>query len=1178
MRRVSLLSLTLSVGFGFAGCDQLDMTRTGESYSSFGEAIYREGCQRVAYTGQLAQKSAGLIQNVDVQGTLGTNVCVNGAAPPADAPVKLTAIVGQKAKIVATVDAAMPKTIKKHNPDGTDTVVDSDFLGTVQNFLEQLLPLTDEGTMDRAISSLGDLLGTLAANPDFGPALSRLALRNGYRPTKTAAGLVHTIVNYDSIDQFIGKTLALIAPGGSAETEWKNLMAAASMELASSQATASPGDPNRTLRLALNLMLSTHPDLAGSGNMARPLVARDYRGLALTTTVNGKVQPPFVDMDGDGLADVDARGVYVDAGGKELSVASPFPQLGASDSAPRDAQGRALTAANAASTVYQYLDLERTLFAGVARETQQLMDPLKDKAIGLVWGMGSLLGPRKTQTKVYMDAMGGMLGSLSYNGFDTSQSAVLDLAHAFMQLLGDPNAQKTFQSVQTLLDQNESPAARLVAAMLDVYERGKTHSEAQVPATSDIYDDLMPIIARILAVPQLPQDLLVALQDPRTQDFAPMVARLMQATDQVDFDHSCKGSLCAFALLQGGHDLDHPTPPDRTQPDVDYNRSLMQRIAHTIHDSNGKRFCNKAGAKPTVLGITFPVVLAGPNPGYSECGLFKIDDLALFYILNMQTKDSNGKPISTNPSAVSGADFCAHMTSGDALSLGCSLAIGGTVGIQGFGQYPTSASLNRSLFLKSSDPGKPQFLKDTTTDIPCNDGDLFIDVHDHSLVAWETTMPGSKVAGATFYTAIAPIVDAFAKHDECTAYDANMVCTAHQNAAKILIDLFAMLHEHWASPKSTYFGHSYQQSDPTKARYAQLDNVVSYEPLLAEALGQSDLIEAVRGLAPTLLSMTIDGTSNTTNALPTLIESAKYIFVPNAQYGIAYRNGDTTTVMSDGVTKVPVATPYYLIADAYAHKRQALASGDAMQSATWKSATSALVDQFLTVDKNADGTWQFRNRHFRAISLLVVQFLRDRIKAHTLAGDVDTWVHSKLTSDLTDTLGGPAFAALADLTAKIEGDPDARTQLYQLVKYLVTESTDDLVFQTALTTLADQAQLFLDDPDLIPVAHALGSAIDPQRGAVDAQLTLMKRAHDVDTKLTLIQLLKNLYQPDATGIYPASNLADILSQLNRKDPSASGDLSGDDYNSILTEVQTFLKDQQSGFSHFLAIVKNRGPQ
>ena len=80
-----------------------------------------------------------------------------------------------------------------------------------------------------------------------------------------------------------------------------------------------------------------------------------------------------------------------------------------------------------------------------------------------------------------MDVGGGMLGSLTYNGFDTTQSPVLDLAHAFVQLLGDPNADQTFQSVSTLLNNYESPTARLIGAMLDASDRGKDASRSGRP-------------------------------------------------------------------------------------------------------------------------------------------------------------------------------------------------------------------------------------------------------------------------------------------------------------------------------------------------------------------------------------------------------------------------------------------------------------------------------------------------------------------------------------------------------------------------------------------------------------------------------------------------------------------------------------------------------------------------
>ena len=57
----------------------------------------------------------------------------------------------------------------------------------------------------------------------------------------------------------------------------------------------------------------------------------------------------------------------------------------------------------------------------------------------------------------------------------------------------------------------------------------------------------------------------------------------------------------------------------------------MQRIAHLIHDANGVKFCNKQGAQSRSVS-TF-----GP---YDKCELFEIDDLALFYILNMASANA----------------------------------------------------------------------------------------------------------------------------------------------------------------------------------------------------------------------------------------------------------------------------------------------------------------------------------------------------------------------------------------------------------------------------------------------------------------------------------------------------------------------------------------------------------
>ncbi len=97
----------------------------------------------------------------------------------------------------------------------------------------------------------------------------------------------------------------------------------------------------------------------------------------------------------------------------------------------------------------------------------------------------------------------------------------------------------------------------------------------------------------------------------------------------------------------------------------------------------------------------------------------------------------------------------------------------------------------------------------------------------------------------------------------------------------------------------------------------------------------------------------------------------------------------------------------------------------------------------------------------------------------------------------------------------------------------------------------------------------MGAAIDPSKGTVDTQLDFIKRGRDLDTKKALLTVLQNLYQLDANNVYPASNLADVLSEVNRTHPGQVGPLDGGDYKTLLGEVRDFLTDEQRGLTAFI---------
>ena len=462
-----------------------------------------------------------------------TSVCVQGAAPPADAPAKLSTIVAQKSELI--VDG-------RRDP-------------------AQGLPRHARGVPRAAVAAARTTARWSAPSPRSAicsarwPTIPtsvrrcrawRCATATGRR--RPAAGLVHTIVNYPNIDDFIGKTLALIAPGGTAEAEWKQLLTAGSMALTTVQPVADADDPKRTLRLALNLMTSTHPDLATG--TARPLVTRDYRGLAMASTVNGKVQAPFVDKDGDGLADVDAMGHFVDANGNVLDACrrrSPSSARPTRRRATRRA-ARSPPPTRRRRSTSTSTSTARSSAAWRAKALK-LMDPHEGHHARPRVGHGRAARPARVEDAGVHGRGAAACSARSPTTASTRRSRRCSIwCTRFVQLLGDPNADQTLpgdvDAAQQLRVADGAPHRRHA-------RRQRSRQEASGSAWCRRAASSTTISCRSstasCAVPGLAEDLMDALQDPRVKDLAPMIARLMRRDNQVDFVHATGTGLSAPA-------------------------------------------------------------------------------------------------------------------------------------------------------------------------------------------------------------------------------------------------------------------------------------------------------------------------------------------------------------------------------------------------------------------------------------------------------------------------------------------------------------------------------------------------------------------------------------------------------------------------------------------------------
>ena len=378
---------------------------------------------------------------------------------------------------------------------------------------------------------------------------------------------------------------------------------------------------------------------------------RDARGYASVPLVNGQLPSPFVDKDGDGLPDVDSLGQFVTSDG---SVApSPFLAIGGGDAPARDTAGRALDGAGG-NLIYGYLDTSHTYASTLMHHLAPMVDAnlkdnhetLMDVLAGAYVVFGARDGSPKT-TKKYADGE-----TVTYNAYDAATSPVVDLLYGVGQVLADPSADPTLSLTTTLVAQQPNAVARVVGDGL--YCKGLANSDttAHLPPTSTLWDDIIDVTVQMDQEPGLMADVMRALGDDASLPLSVAMPAYLANLDRISYDRS---NLNGPAFNFNTNDTSPPSSlVDRSQPDTGANRSEMQRFIQGIHDTNNVTACNKPGAIVHAQGL--PVfgamdVPSGPADGtaanllldyyygsktsFDECEVFKIDNLAVFYLDSM---------------------------------------------------------------------------------------------------------------------------------------------------------------------------------------------------------------------------------------------------------------------------------------------------------------------------------------------------------------------------------------------------------------------------------------------------------------------------------------------------------------------------------------------------------------
>lgn len=1137
IRALAWVAATAAATGAVSGCaPDLDTSRKSVDEGSFGQTLVTLVCKRIAYIEDLGDGDG----RVDVRGDRFRDVCRGLEAPPADAPDEIHALTAHRDRLVQAIDTMWPASML----DDVQAYATSD----------QFLAAYDDGTIEAGMIALRDMLRTVADDTEMLQVIEELALREGYTPGAT--GALASILSSPDLRDVLLYTSDDIAPGGSAHEALTLLASAAAFELQNLEAPADPQDPERTGRLLLDLLLSKHDSLATQTLLL--LVARDQRGIAeIAPLTPGVLPPPFVDVDGDGLADVDELGRYVDAAGAIIDAPSPLPTADPDpEGTVRDELGRVIETSVSQLPLYRYHQPDDTLLVALARDASALLDPENGTGIDLVRGAGALMGPRALATREYE---GG--ARLEYNGFDTAQAPILDALHAGLQVLRDPDAGDLLALARTLLGEHEPTAAELAEALLDALDvpdaLGELGDRAQLEADSRLLDDLVPVLQQILDEPGLLEELLTALHDPKVRQLGGYFRDYMRYADRLGYAPNLplppQGQPVDYEVVNemGVLATGFTTEVDRSAPDADFNRSIFQRVLHLLADTSQLQLCNKQ----TTITVFAETVT------YDECELLQIDDLAVFYVQSLAyVRDANGNFVTDLEQAepddpTIGERVCDYSEPGDTGEFvrkarlvfrwnnvliesvfnedeGIEVALG----IKGIGNCPRPQDLNRLLFVDQS-PNANLLLNPPVNRF----GDLLKEKHAGSVAAWEL---------GQFYDLVQPLAQVFVDHGK----------------ERLFVDLLVALHNHWPSRASE----SYQQEDPEGANYAFASNLVSFEPIIVEVLDRDLLMPALANGAEVLDGLTV----NEKPAATVLRNAGNFLLNPLPD--LTTRTGSPSIVRPDG-TEVTALAPWHLLAGSVTDVLDAIdASGP--RGEAFEDGLSEAVDIFLRAETDAEGDWHFRNPRVRGVGLILIDFLDARLQAHDAAGDRDTWLTQELPADIEDLLAGPFVAGASDLVDALDQDPMARKAIEGLLAYALDEGRDPDAFASMVTATIDVLQLvLLAQGEIVPLARGIGAVLDPARGWLDPLLSVARATGQADTQGVLAQTLRNLFTEHEPGRTPIGDIVDGIAAVQRQSPRVDLDVRYNtlDYKAVLRGIADFVDDEKRGLRKFIRVIQGR---
>lgn len=1260
--------------YGFAACDSIDTTRVAPK-ATLGDDIYGVMCDRLgasALSEDLTGASYHSICHFDANGVYGNAVDEARLPPPATdvarearrlSLAKLHRLAARRTELVRALNAIFPDVSIDDpvTPEDGDTIRLHDALLDFAKSLSTLYEQNPnepggEPLMPSSTRAIGRLLAQLRGSDDALAALAKIWARRGYRPARVGMGIVQPALGYPKLRDLTRSAVSLLGPGGGASPALQDLLRVVEKEMKTAKptlsplpdyqvtdATAQPNRPRTALEVVAAVMLAEDPAYAKSDDEpARFISLRDRRGFVVPLGSQpgqpGTLQAPFSDLDGDGFADVDAFGRFVDATGEVLPIDPPFRVPGVSVG-PVDDFDRP------AEPLYRYLDTSRALTGAMSRSLVPLLDATKyatssdeepwlvehESLMYALAGAYELYGDEEPAVYDYADESVKAPGQscadcFEYTRFRGEDSPLVDLVHATGQVLADPESDALLLGLMDLVEHHPDTVARLMGALLHVREVALAHDgladmglehRAELPYETPVWDEVAQVLSAMAERPGLTAKLVTAFGSDvmvtPTQGVGHLgeaLSKFMGMRDRLHYDPQNLNGPPRNVTIGGASTQPPSTPIQPAAPRSGDNVSLLERSMRVIRDANGLKVCNKPGTQvhSKLFGLSLTYPLFGGT--LDACELFRFENMGAFYLGTLlppsHPKRATMKIDDGFLSTV--LDFYGNF--GDPGEI-----FESSSGIVGFTFQPTAPALSRFVFFGASQSSLYPGMPDVDTQNQGSDTDEFIggviepassvvcpvngdDVHQcassqdvlrvrdaNSMFAWEHF---------GFHDYLRPALTVFA-NESCT--DDLLSCDVDDYTGEVyFMDLIGILYRHYPGPDHGPEC-SKTGSAQTNPKYCSEAGINRYEPILTEAL-QGDLVPAIVELsrvASDLSQITVQrGPSagqvwtgaDVMEKLVRVLFSQPYA----AQRGVVDRAGSASGAWVDGTPQAQT-TPFALFADALHRIDVRLdASGEPERKAMWKRARSHLVDELLAVEGTGSAA-RWKNPTTPRMLLSVLRVMREQLNANCPSresGIECTWAKRGLGDKLATTMSGPLFAAIVRLGESVRTDDEARRELGRFLTHVLEAATTggaagDTLHAT-LATLSDILQVLQDDGVLSPIINAISSAAAPSasdagRGAADTAIAVLKAlsSDEYDRYHVLDTILPAVVTPrdELEGRAPIEVILDVVADVHRIDASSDGPLDAADYESILRAAHEFLTSDTRGFEQLYAIVEKR---